>query len=330
MEQIQDFKDIIIDALEIMRKKEVAEKGPASQFKVRAYQKVIKQLKEHETPIRDYADVKEIDGIGEKIALKIKEILETGQLKAAERTKKEMNIDAYDSLLKVYGVGPVKAKQLIKDGITSIAELRKVATTHLNDKQLIGLQYYDDLLERIPRKEMYEHEKVLKEGLPNFLTGELVGSFRRLAETSGDIDIIIKHTDKISPKMAVAAFHKYISNLTSNGYITDTLALGDKKCMAVCRASGEHKARRLDLLLTSEREYPYAILYFTGSDKFNVAFRQHALDHGYTLNEHSMAPLTSKAITPIGIKEEEDIFDFLGLQYVEPCNRTGPESLIEN
>jgi len=324
-----DYKDIIIEALDIMRKKEVAEKGPTSQFKVRAYQKVIKQLKDYNGSITSYADVKEIDGIGEKIALKIKEILETGQLKAAERTKKEMNIDAYDSLMKVYGIGPVKAKQLIEEGITSIGELRKVAREHLNDNQKIGLKYYEDLLERIPRAEMYIHEQTLNEALPNSLKGEIVGSFRRLAKSSGDIDMILKYGEKITSKMAITAFHKYVKNLTEYGYITEVLALGDKKCMAICQLTGG-KARRLDLLLTSEKEYPYAILYFTGSDKFNVAFRQHALDIGYSLNEHSMTPITSKAITPICIKNEEDIFDFLGLQYVEPNMRTGPEALVDN
>ena len=324
-----DYKDIIIEALDIMRKKEVADKGPASQFKVRAYQKVIKQLKEYEGQITSYEDVKGIDGIGEKIALKIKEILETGQLKAAERTKKEMNMDAYDSLMKVYGIGPVKARSLIEEGITSIEELRKVAHEYLNDNQKVGLKYYEDLLERIPRQEMHIHEQTLKEELPNFLKGELVGSFRRCAESSGDIDMIIKHSDKNTPKMATATFHKYVKNLKEYGYIKEVLALGDKKCMAICQLIGG-KARRLDLLLTCEKEYPYAILYFTGSDKFNIAFRQFALNSGYTLNEHSMTPITNKAITPLGIKEEEDIFDFLGLQYVEPHKRTGAEALIEN
>ena len=324
-----DYKDIIIEALDIMRKKEVAEKSTTSQFKVRAYQKVIKQLKEYEGHITSYNDVKGIDGIGEKIALKIKEILETGQLKAAERTKKEMNMDAYDSLMKVYGIGPVKARALIEEGITSIEELRKVAHTHLNDNQQIGLKYYEDLLERIPRTEMYIHEQTLKEALPHFLKGELVGSFRRCAESSGDIDMIIKYSEKTTHKMSTAAFHKYVNNLTEYGYIREVLAVGDKKCMAICQLNGG-KARRLDLLLTSEKEYPYAIFYFTGSDKFNIAFRQFALDSGYTLNEHSMTPLTSKAITPLGIKEEVDIFDFLGLQYVEPHRRTGGEVLIEN
>jgi DNA polymerase/3'-5' exonuclease PolX len=166
--------------------------------------------------------------------------------------------------------------------------------------------------------------------MPNFLKAQLVGSFRRKADTSGDIDVIIKYNSNITQKVGQASFDKCISNLIKDGYIKEILAHGDKKCMAICSLPGEgNKARRLDLLLTSDKEYPYAILYFTGSDKFNVGFRQHALDNGYTLNEHAMTPLTSKVVTPFNITEEEDIFDFLGLRYVEPWERISGDDVVE-
>jgi DNA polymerase IV (family X) len=47
---------------------------------------------------------------------------------------------------------------------------------------------------------------------------------------------------------------------------------------------GEYPARRLDFLYTSPEEYPFAVLYFTGSKGFNTAMRQRALDLGYSLN----------------------------------------------
>ena len=333
-----NYKEIIIDALEVMSKKETAAKEKNYQFKVRAYKKVIEQLKDHKTPITEYKDVQEIDGIGEKIALKIKEILETGSLKAAEKAKKDYNIGAYDSFLNIYGVGPVKAKELIDQGVTTIEELRIDPKKYLNDKQQLGLKYYEDLLERIPREEMLKHEHTLLTDLPKFLKGQIVGSFRRKAATSGDIDFIIKYPNTFSPKMAQAAFDKYILNLLKDGYIKEILAHGEKKCMAICclpcdshaqEAGAKGKARRLDLLLTSEEEYPYAILYFTGSDKFNIAFRQFALDNGYTLNEHKMTPIKKGVIEPFNITEEEDIFNFLGLSYVEPWQRLSADDIKE-
>jgi DNA polymerase (family 10) len=78
--------------------------------------------------------------------------------------------------------------------------------------------------------------------------------------------------------------------------------------------------RRLDILVTDEKEYPYALLYFTGSQQFNIAMRNHALAQGYSLNEHGLTPFIAKPAPP-PCTAERDIFIFLGLNYVEPRHR---------
>jgi DNA polymerase/3'-5' exonuclease PolX len=111
------------------------------------------------------------------------------------------------------------------------------------------------------------------------------------------------------------------------GYIEEILALGEHKCMAISRMY-KGKARRLDLLMTPDEEYAYAILYFTGSDKFNVAFRQYALDKGYTLNEHALTPIKEGVKEVPYMKNEKDIFRFLGLRYIEPSKRIDGNQII--
>ena len=296
------MNQIIIDALEVLRKRDVANKET---FSARAYAKVISQL--HDKTINTYEDLQDVKGIGKKIEKKIKEILETGTLKAAEKAKEAYNIDALDALQRIYGVGPAKASDLVKQGITSIEQLRE--NQHLlNDKQKIGLKYYEDLLERIPREEMEYHRTLLEKVIPEM---EIVGSYRRGSETSGDIDVLIK-----------GDLNLYVNLLQECGYIIEILALGPHKCMAISQVNG--KARRLDLLVTPDEEYAYAMLYFTGSDKFNVAFRQHALTMGYTLNEHrleSVSKAQSKESKVPYMKTEKDIFKFVGLRYIEPSKR---------
>jgi len=326
---IQDYKQVIIDALDIMRKRDVAEKQT---FKARAYQKVIQQLKELQTPITCYKDVQDIDGIGDKISQKIKEILETGMLKSAERVKQEYNIDALDAFQKIYDVGPVKATKLIDEGITTIEQLREESKKNpklLTTNQKIGLKYYEDLLERIPRQEMEEHKDILEMLIPDEseFTIDIVGSYRRGAETSGDIDVLIRIPTHLSQKEAQEQFKMYIKLLDGFGYIQEVLAQGEKKCMAISRIYNG-KARRLDLLLTSTDEYPYALLYFTGSDKFNVAFRQHALDKGYTLNEHQMTSTLLSVPEPPKMLTEKDIFTFLKLEYIHPTQRIDHNQII--
>lgn len=325
-----NHKQTIIDALEILRKRDVADKAV---FSARAYAKVITQFKNYEGPIITYDDVKNIDGIGAKMEKKIKEILETGQLASAERAKELYNIDALDALQKIYGVGPTKATDLVKSGIVSIQQLRDEVKKNpklLNDKQKIGLKYYEDLLERIPRAEMEEHRDILHTLLPDEMEAydtEIVGSFRREAQNSGDIDVLIRVPDGTDAKTAKDNLALYVKMLLGFGYIEEILALGEHKCMAISRMYNG-KARRLDLLMTPDEEYAYAILYFTGSDRFNVAFRQYALDKGYTLNEHALTPIREGVKEVPYMKTEKDIFKFLGLRYIDPSKRVDSNQII--
>ena len=221
-----------------------------------------------------------------------------------------------DELTKVFGIGPAKAKLLIEThNIKNIKELRKAVKRRENDKlltdaQKIGLELYEDFLERIPRNEMLLHKKVLNLKKNE---GQIVGSFRRGLPDSGDIDVMLN--------MSVKEFNNYISYLISKGYITHILAQGDKKILGVCRLNEDSMYRRIDLIRNTPEEYPYMLLYFTGSMEFNIAFRQHSLSLGLSLNEHGFKPAI------YGLKTEKDIFNFLNLKYVTPKKRINSSSL---
>ena len=317
-----DAKKKIIDSLEILRIRDIQS---GEKFSALAYSKAIKELKKLDT-ISDEKDVEGLPGVGAKIKLKIKEIFETGELRAASEAKKDLSIDLYQDLLNVYGIGPVKAKELIQtDKVTSIANLRERQEL-LNDKQKLGLKYYEDALERIPYEEMKLHEKKIMEAIQAPIEATIVGSYRRGAETSGDIDVLIKIPADFTKKQQKETLEYLVKTYSEHKYIVDVLALGDKKCMAFVKLG--NKARRLDLLITPEKEYPYALLYFTGSDDFNVAFRKYALTKGYTLNEHTLSPKTDAKEVPT-LNTEKDIFDFLGLVYKEPVQRINENSVVQ-
>jgi len=316
-----EYKQLIIDALDVLRKRDVADKQP---FKARAYANVIGQLKRMDS-VTCYEDLQGIQGMGEQIKKKIKEILETGSLRSAEKAKEHYHLDVLDQLQNVYGIGPAKATELVQGGIRSIEQLRNESkhTKLLNDKQTIGLKYYEELLERIPREEMIEHEDILRH-YGAHLSIEIVGSYRRGAPTSGDIDVLIKVPTGTTAAQQLA---DYVKQLMEVGYIEEVLALGEHKCMAICRVDESGTARRLDLLLTPQQEYAYALLYFTGSDRFNVAFRQYALEKGYTLNEHTFTPMKQSA--PVTLMESEKaIFAFLGLRYIDPDQRVDEKQIL--
>jgi DNA polymerase beta len=304
------MKAIALDALETLRKKSLVDKEP---FKARAYKKVFDQINMMDTFTED--DIARLQGAGEKITAKLYEIVRTGQLASAEKAKASYNMDALDAFQKIYGVGPVKAQHLVDMGITSIAVLRQEVKKNpalLNANQQIGLEYYEPLLERIPYTEMEEHERVLWSVLDSVnanAIGTVVGSYRRGALHSGDIDFLIRG------KVDIASF---VDALGEYGYLVSILAQGATKCMAICSIG---TPRRLDILVTPENEYAYALLYFTGSQQFNIAFRQHALEMGYTMNEHGMKAIRLNVPDVPYMDTETDIFDFLGLRYVAPKDR---------
>ena len=133
--------------------------------------------------------------------------------------------------------------------------------------------------------------------------------------------------DDVSPTEVGERLKEYVEMLKGFGYIEEVLALGDHKCMAISRIYGGI-ARRLDLLMTPANEYAYALLYFTGSDRFNVAFRQYALKKGYTLNEHTLTP-TKEGVKPVpNMNTERDIFRFLRLRYIDPPMRVDSQQII--
>ena len=189
----------------------------------------------------------------------------------------------------------------------------------LNDVQKKGLKYYEDILKRIPRLEI-EHfrTKMNKIKLATDFHFEIVGSYRRGADNSGDIDVII--TSSYDNRNI---FDLFIHKLVEAGIIIELLSKGQKKSLTVGKLRG-HPARRLDFMFTTKEEYPFAVLYFTGSKIFNTLMRAQALKMGYTMNEHGLYKF-KKGVKGKKIahkfKEEKDIFDFLNIKWVEPCDR---------
>jgi NAD-dependent DNA ligase len=153
---------------------------------------------------------------------------------------------------------------------------------------------------------------------------EIVGSYRRGAQSSGDIDVIITSND---PKV----FSKFIDNLIDQKIILHVLSRGPTKCLVITKMFyALDKARRVDFLYTTPEEFPFAILYFTGSKIFNTVMRQYALDKGYTFNEHGIYHLENKkkgVKVEKEFKTEKDIFDFLGLQFRTPIERRDGRSV---
>ena len=296
------------------------ERNNGQGFKASAYLKSINGIKKFSDDSEiTVENLREIKGLGDKLIGKIQEIMEKNTCSAYEKIKDIK--DPRTVFMGIHGVGPVKAKKLVQEGFKTIEDLRECGNLkeHFNDVQIKSLPYYEDLQMRIPRAEIQNHEKYLKQVIkiydipPGSIKFCITGSYRRGKVDSGDIDILFTCKDKTK-------FVKFVDALYESNYLVEELARGSTKYNGICKY-GNNPCRRIDIMYTKPEEYPFAVLYFTGSKEFNVKMRADLLEKGMTLNEHSLKNTDTKKPVNHKFSTEEDIFEYIGMGYVHPCDR---------
>lgn len=295
-------------------------------FRARAYKKAEETLLLHTHDIYDYYELKGLPNIGDTILSKFKEIQETGTLRLLEREK---NNPLY-IFTNIYGVGPKKAQSLIDKGIVTLDQLKEKSEL-LNDNQKIGLKYYDDINKRIPRDVIDRYKKIFMDVVSDLndenIKFDIVGSYRRGAKSSGDIDIIISHTYD-----NVCVFSNILSVLKEKNIIIEFLTKGKCKSLTITKIDDDDTVRRVDFLYSPPSEYAFAVLYFTGSKAFNTVMRHRSLQLGFSLNEHGFSKMNDKKkgekLTFMDFPTEESIFEFLQMKYKEPHERIDGRAVI--
>lgn len=291
-------------------------------FRLKSYRKAnhcLRQLSE-DSQLTD-GTLSQMEGIGSGTMEKIRQIMETGTCPTYEKLKNTVDHHVPKvEFMKIHGVGSVHANKLVKAGFRTIDDLRACPTIreHLNEVQVKGLLHYEEIQARIPSQEIAQHERLLKSVLKE-VEGDgaeltIAGSYRRNKPDSGDIDVLVKGS---SPKV----YQRLIQGLLERGYLTCTLAKGAKKYMGMGKLPHLTENRRIDIMYTKPEEYPFAILYFTGSSEFNQRMRKELLERGLTLNEYSLRNSETKEKVAHTFETERDIFEYLGYAYVEPEDR---------
>eukprot|EP00177_Eucheuma_denticulatum_P001435 GFKZ01002585.1.p1 GENE.GFKZ01002585.1~~GFKZ01002585.1.p1 ORF type:complete len:631 (-),score=52.40 GFKZ01002585.1:13-1848(-) len=252
-------------------------------FRAIGYQRAIAKIKGLRHDLMTLAQVRELcagRGVGHKIEAKIMEVITTGRLRQAEAVLENVDNITVRDLCQVWGVGPVKALNLIAHGIKSILDLRdavKKDPNILDRNQKIGLRHYEDLLLRIPRRYVAELERfvaMVAKSIDQNLHVQVAGSYLRGKKDCGDVDIIIRGTESALK----GGFPKLINALKKKGVLTDDLIIGGSKYFGIFRFPGRPHGR-VDLFAVPEREYPFALLTYTGSAVFNRYVGAQGLRH---------------------------------------------------
>ena len=342
MRRNEQFVEALSELAEIMTRK-------GEPFRAKAYKSAAEAIIQHPEDITDTNQLDKLKHVGKTILSKLHELQTTGKIQLLERERS----DPLNQLTRVYGIGPKKAQEFVNGGIRTIEDLRnnqELLTTNMK----LGLKYFDDIETRIPRTEIDEYKRVLTKTFTDCAfpqpsipppsiqqpsipppsipqpspTFEIVGSYRRGNETSGDIDIIIT-----SAANDTSAYNAFLDALLHNGTILETLSRGKTKSMTIARLAPDRLARRIDFLYAPPDEYAFALLYFTGSKTFNTIQRQRALDRGFSLNEHGFYKMNDRKKSTTKLSQsfptEASIFEFLEMGYREPHERIDARSVIE-
>lgn len=287
---------------------------------------IVSRLK-YEISVKNLDKVAQIRGVGKNSIERIREILRTGtleELEALREAKESSSEEEIFDFTTIHGIGNAKAQRLIDAGYRTFEQLYEAweeGDVNLTDAQEFGLENYEDLQYRVPRSEVERIGTVIIDEAhsisPNSIL-EIVGSYRRGAKTSGDIDILLTHPRDKNILQAL------ITRLTDIGLIFKTLSLGPVKFMGAYMSNYQLPksvgiVRKVDIRYVPYEDYPTALMHSTGSDRFNVQMREIARSKGLKLSEHGLVRRDNDK--RILVESEQDIFDALGEEYLPPSER---------
>ena len=315
-------KDAVADILESIA--QLLDLKGENPFKIRAYNNAARALQQFTGDFGAMTGVEqfeEIPGLGKSIAEKVHEMATTGGLKFYDELKAEFPAGLFE-LFELQGLGAKKIRAVYeKLGVDSIEALKKAC----DDGRVAALAGFGEktaanILAAIEARAKHagefrigdvaagaEHLLDELRGHPDVIQCAIAGSYRRRKEVLHDLDFIVSTNE---PEAVSEFFVKHPS-------VESVIAHGPTKS-SVRLKSGIHA----DLRVVKDAEYPFALMYFTGSKEHNVAIRGRALDRGWTLNEYRLAPVEEKARTkpePVPpIHSEAGLYRALDLDFVEP------------
>lgn len=321
-----ELKKKIIENLNKLKVSYYSQKD--KQWQIKALNNAILNIEKYEDEIVSGENLKKnIKGIGVKISNYIDEIIENGYIN--DLKDKNVEEDSYKEFMQIIGVGNAKAKEWISKDIKNIIQLKeeiKKGNISITNNINLGLKYYDDLKERIPRKEIDSLKEIMTQLLKNIdknIKFEICGSYRRNNKDSGDVDFLITH-EKYNSEIKNYKKYNYLKDilnyLKEKSIIVDEMTKNStKKFLGLCKVPGYNLVRRIDIMFIEYKSYYSSIMYFTGNKYFNLYIRNKCLENNFSLNEYYLTNLNNDE--KIYLKSEKEIFEILNISYLNPEER---------
>jgi DNA polymerase (family 10) len=293
----------------------------ANPFRVRAYRNAARTVNDQPqslaTMLEEGEDLSELPGIGDDLAGKIGEIVETGDLEMLKELEEKVPGELTD-LLNIAQLGPKRVAALHRElGIDTLEDLAEAAKRHeIRELEGFGEKTEEKILQEIKRHagvvvrtKLAEAEQVVGslleylEGIDGVKQAVVAGSYRRRRETVGDLDILAtcRHD---SPVMDRFADYEDVEEVVAKGKTKSTVRL--------------RGGLQVDLRVVPQVSYGAALHYFTGSKEHNIAVRKILAKKGLKLNEYGVFKGEDDEEERIAGASEEEVFETADLPYIEP------------
>ncbi len=289
----------------------------ANPFRIRAYRNAARTIGELSTEayamVEKDEDLTRFPGIGHDLSEKIKEITSTGHCALLDRLRTELP-PAVTELLRVPGLGPKRVRHLYHDlDVQTVEQLYSAARqgriralagfgekTELNILQAVEL--HAEQIRRFKLAVAAQYAEALRSYLaavPGVKQVTVAGSFRRMRETVGDLDIIV----------TAAPGSNVMQDFTAYDEVAEILVVGPTRASILLKCD-----LQVDLRVVPEESYGAALHYFTGSKSHNIAVRQIAQKRGLKINEYGVY----RGKTRIAGETEESVYRAVDLSYIPP------------
>ena len=289
-------------------------------FKPRAYEKAARAIGGYPDDLAKLDDrgVLAIPGVGKSIAAKVSEFLRSGTFADLDALRAQVP-DGVRAMTAIPGFGPKKAMAVHRElGIGSVDELVGAAERG----ELAALKGFSRATERnvldgarrleasggrvLVNAALEVAEELLARlrEIPGVGRAAFAGSLRRMAETIGDVDLLVAAQ---RPARVMDAF-------VADGLVATVLAHGETKSSIVTTGG-----LQVDLRVIDRQAWGAALIYFTGSKAHNIRIREMAVRKGLKLNEYGL--FRAKSGKLLAAETEQDVYQRLGLPYIEPTLR---------
>ena len=308
--EIANVLDEIADLLDIQGE---------NPFRIRAYRTAARTIGTLGTPVEQLLRsggteaLDALPGIGADLAGKIREISRTGSLPLLDALTRAVP-ESVVTLLRSPGLGPKRAKTVFeKLGVKTIADLERAAHAgRLSELRGFGPKTEQAVLKGIAEERAHGSRVLIADAeayvrpivealraAPGVGAIEIAGSYRRRAETVGDVDILVASA---RPTPIADRFLPHES-------VRRVLASGQTRCSVVLR-----NGLQVDLRIVPAASFGAALHYFTGSKPHNIAVRAMGVKRGLKINEYGVF----KGDRRVSGRTEAEVYKAVGLPWIPP------------